>query len=1585
MTIPIFSNGKEYISASRASEKIGYASDYIGQLSRSGKIPSKLIGRTWYVDFEALVEHKKVRQLGKPRKGNFSYIPVERSGLPQLSKKVPIVSPVLTRKLVREFSVASFALLAILTGAFTVLELSSPPVARSIEQNVEAGSESISQLAGVSLSSFAGIISDSFSFLKTFFNKDEPQLAVLPAYKDDEPRAISSPSPGNWDWFKADLKSELYSYVDQRLATDDRPPTVYLSGPSDPADIVYNYTYNPTILREEILLADTHPAVRIQSDRDASRVSNSITNILNGGDFTDSTLTGASISNSTGAFSTLSGSNLTFTIATGTSATTTNFFSTTASSTSLFFTSASGGALTVSGNATVSGSLTVGGDTVTVGQLLSTRVPTLAHVFSPSWPSGTSNASDATIYINPASAAPDTNIFAAAVGGAVKFLVDAEGDVYANNLVLAGSTSQGATTIAGSMTVQDNATLGDASSDTITANAQFLALASTTLQNFTFTNATGTSATTTSFFSTTASSTNLYASNLFSNTANLTESTNLFYTDARVNSYIHASTTIPKLYTGNTFSGNNVFSSLITGSISGNAGTVTNGVYTTTFNGLFDNRLSATTTLPNLTTLLGLTDVIATRSTTTNATTTNFFSTTASSTNLFTTTGNIGTLTLGSGTLGNLLLTGSTTLQNFTFVNATGTSATTTNFFSATASSTNLFSSLLSVGGTALNVTAGGIVGIGITNPTSKLQVVGDLRIESSAGGNGYIMYRNGTSGELEFQGNQSGYTGYHFKNSDGASRVMISSTTAGAPNGGIVGIATTNPRNALDVNGAVAVGTYAGVSAAPSNGLIVSGNVGIGTTNPSEKLEVSGNLLVTGNSTTTNATTTNFFSATASSTNLFSSLLSVGGTQGLNVIAGGNVGIGTTTPSAWLTLASGSGGTIFSEGIKINRGTVNAQYSLINQNGGELNILSIVEGGGASGAINFQRHNAGSGSPSSSMYISSTGNVGIGTTGPGYLLHVVGSSATALAAAAIQNSSAAAAATVQLNGDLGITGSAVTNVAGSVLFGKELEWTTTDATRDGYLAFSTLLNSASGERMRITSAGNVGIGTTNPIARLDLGGGYGSSGAKLLWYNDNSSGELAGTKGGIYLDRFSLSNNTTMVFATAAAAPGSLIFASKDTGGTTLVARMTVLGESGNVGIGTTGPEVQLQIGSNDSVVKAIEVRYSSVPTFWTNSYDGGNALATLSVNGRDISSGSSSWATRSNASFGVAGIQMGTASDKSSYVQFLTTSTDTATPSARMTIGSTGNVGIGVDPGNGSNKVLIKSAGATSATYGIGIINSNSVDEFYIRSDGYGFTNQAAWNYASDRRLKENIQYLDGTGALTIIRQLKPATFDYIVGEKNNIGFIAQDVQEIIPSAVTINEKSGMLSLKTEFIMPYLVNAIQELDLKIEGPEGDFSLSSLFADIWDAVVAKLADAANGIGEMIAGTFRAKDKLCINETCVTEEQLKALLSGSGTSSNTDSSSSATPNQEPSSGTGQTDSSTDSTSTTTESATTTATTTTSATTTEPAPTETTTTTEPPPAESSPPPEEPAPDSTSSTSSEQEASPQATETTVETSP
>ncbi len=50
--------GKTYVSAARAAKLTSYHQDYIGQLARGGKILSRQIGKRWYIDIEALREHK---------------------------------------------------------------------------------------------------------------------------------------------------------------------------------------------------------------------------------------------------------------------------------------------------------------------------------------------------------------------------------------------------------------------------------------------------------------------------------------------------------------------------------------------------------------------------------------------------------------------------------------------------------------------------------------------------------------------------------------------------------------------------------------------------------------------------------------------------------------------------------------------------------------------------------------------------------------------------------------------------------------------------------------------------------------------------------------------------------------------------------------------------------------------------------------------------------------------------------------------------------------------------------------------------------------------------------------------------------------------------------------------------------------------------------------------------------------------------------------------------------------------------------------------------------------------------------------
>lgn len=49
---------KKYISSKRAAKMTGYAKDYIGQLCREGRVPARLVGRSWYVLESAIQDHR---------------------------------------------------------------------------------------------------------------------------------------------------------------------------------------------------------------------------------------------------------------------------------------------------------------------------------------------------------------------------------------------------------------------------------------------------------------------------------------------------------------------------------------------------------------------------------------------------------------------------------------------------------------------------------------------------------------------------------------------------------------------------------------------------------------------------------------------------------------------------------------------------------------------------------------------------------------------------------------------------------------------------------------------------------------------------------------------------------------------------------------------------------------------------------------------------------------------------------------------------------------------------------------------------------------------------------------------------------------------------------------------------------------------------------------------------------------------------------------------------------------------------------------------------------------------------------------
>jgi hypothetical protein len=88
-----------------------------------------------------------------------------------------------------------------------------------------------------------------------------------------------------------------------------------------------------------------------------------------------------------------------------------------------------------------------------------------------------------------------------------------------------------------------------------------------------------------------------------------------------------------------------------------------------------------------------------------------------------------------------------------------------------------------------------------------------------------------------------------------------------------------------------------------------------------------------------------------------------------------------------------------------------------------------------------------------------------------------------------------------------------------------------------------------------------------------------------------------------------------------------------------------------------------------------------------------------------------------------------------------------------------------------------------------------------------------------ASDRRLKENIKPTS-VNALDKIKELNLIAFDYIKDKSyEEIGLIAQEVQEVIPSAIeTYAGEDTHLTINYSKFIPYLIKAIQELNQKLE-----------------------------------------------------------------------------------------------------------------------------------------------------------------------
>jgi len=237
----------------------------------------------------------------------------------------------------------------------------------------------------------------------------------------------------------------------------------------------------------------------------------------------------------------------------------------------------------------------------------------------------------------------------------------------------------------------------------------------------------------------------------------------------------------------------------------------------------------------------------------------------------------------------------------------------------------------------------------------------------------------------------------------------------------------------------------------------------------------------------------------------------SEGGVEAMRITSAGDIGIGTTTPSSKLSVYGGASGTD-------TRVTIGNAASAIQVGVGSANE-TFLSGNAAFPMLLYTNG-------TERMRITSTGDVGIGTSAPGSLL---------------QLNRASGAADLRLS----VAGTLYGNIYASI----------SDMDIFAVTAIPLIFGTTNTERMRISAAGDVGIGTVSPGARVDIVGPTltaATASTYALWIANTggANGDLA------------FGSNATAAYA-------------QSWGGKPLA----INSQGNNVGIGTASPTAKLDV----------------------------------------------------------------------------------------------------------------------------------------------------------------------------------------------------------------------------------------------------------------------------------------------------------------------------------------------------------------------------------------------------------------------
>ena len=364
--------------------------------------------------------------------------------------------------------------------------------------------------------------------------------------------------------------------------------------------------------------------------------------------------------------------------------------------------------------------------------------------------------------------------------------------------------------------------------------------------------------------------------------------------------------------------------------------------------------------------------------------------------------------------------------------------------------------------------------------------------------------------------------------------------------------------------------------------------------------------------------------------------------------------------------------------------------------------------------------------------------------------------------------------------------------------------------------------NGTAVERMRIDSAGNVGVGETAPSSALQVNGNIRVS---------NGTGFATGNSLIRSIQSMSGSSNqfvsNSIDFYTAAFTDNGQIAFS--TGG---VEAMRINGSS-NVGIGTTAPVGRLDAVSASATGNIINARNTSSSQFFLggvgmqNGATANNSAVTIGTGVRDADGTDSFFTINKTNSAGSFLSELAYYDLSAEFWRFSTNGSE------RARIDSSGNFFVGTTTTTTQSGVVAvpDTAGGASAIIvghanGVGSGNSYAVFSYnagIIGSITQSGTTAVGYNTTSDARLKKNVANADD--AASLIDALQVRKFDWKSDDSHQrYGFVAQELLEVAPEAVHQPEDpEEMMGVDYSKLVPMLVKELQSVRARLAKLEGN------------------------------------------------------------------------------------------------------------------------------------------------------------------